>query len=453
MKKILFLFFCFSIKTFSQTITPQNTLTKKLEFISNGEWNTTVTTPSNVNDFTNGYTFAYPSSGAPWSGAFLSFGGLNNAYDCQISTNYSEGNAISFRTRNGDNMTWNSWKQFYHTGNINNSEVNFIAKDLYAINNSPTLFLKRKNNNGNYTQGIQTQLEDGKNNWFFGNVDSNSWVVSKGDYRDQKLVVKDNGNVGLGTINPREKLEVDGGNIGISYSTSEGPALSFHNPSKTEPGAIWRIYNMTGSYGNSLQFWNYPSNWATANQRMILHDNGNMNLNGSLTVSGNALMNDVISNGSNSWIFHSPDDGRTSLYIAPSINNDWKWEKAFILNNGNAALNGKLEVKEIKVTTTPTADFVFDEAYKLPNLEDVEKHIKEKKHLPEIASAKQMKQEGVNVGKFQIQLLQKIEELTLYSIEQNKKINEQYKDLLLQKEQIKQLKEEINLFKKQVKNK
>ncbi|MVW84341.1 hypothetical protein FCL51_17625, partial [Elizabethkingia anophelis] len=52
----------------------------------------------------------------------------------------------------------------------------------------------------------------------------------------------------------------------------------------------------------------------------------------------------------------------------------------------------------------------------------VEKHIKEKKHLPEIASAAEMQKEGVNIGDFQIKLLQKIEELTLYSIEQNKRI-------------------------------
>ena len=96
--------------------------------------------------------------------------------------------------------------------------------------------------------------------------------------------------------------------------------------------------------------------------------------------------------------------------------------KFIITTYGDAALQGKLEAKEVRVTQTPTADFVFEETYGLPRLEDVEKHIKEKKHLPEIASAKEMEKEGVNVGEFQIKLLQKIEELTLYSIEQNKKI-------------------------------
>lgn len=143
-------------------------------------------------------------------------------------------------------------------------------------------------------------------------------------------------------------------------------------------------------------------------------------------VNGDVKFSDFISGGINSWIFHTPDDTRRTLYIAPrnTANTDWDWQKSFIINgaNGNALLNGKLEAKEVKVTLTPTADFVFDEEYKLPELDEVEKHIKEKKHLPEIASAAQMKKEGVNIGEFQIKLLQKIEELTLYTIEQNKQL-------------------------------
>lgn len=90
-----------------------------------------------------------------------------------------------------------------------------------------------------------------------------------------------------------------------------------------------------------------------------------------------------VSAGSNSWIWHTPDgDGRKTLYMAPmnAANTDWDWSKAFIMNgeNGNALLNGKFEAKEIKVTLGPTADFVFEEDYQLPKLEDVETHIKEK---------------------------------------------------------------------------
>jgi len=131
----------------------------------------------------------------------------------------------------------------------------------------------------------------------------------------------------------------------------------------------------------------------------------------------------------------------TSNILALNYDNDFtggtRIGTSFFVKGENASLQGKLEAKEIKVTLTPTADFVFAEDYDLPKLEDVEKHIKEKKHLPEIASAKQMEKEGVNVGEFQIKLLQKIEELTLYTIEQNKRLNKQANEIEELKNQLK----------------
>jgi hypothetical protein len=67
-------------------------------------------------------------------------------------------------------------------------------------------------------------------------------------------------------------------------------------------------------------------------------------------------------------------------------------------------------------------DYVFNRNYALPKLENVEKFIKEKKHLPDVPSARQMKTDGVDVAKMNMVLLKKVEELTLYVIEQNKKI-------------------------------
>lgn len=113
-------------------------------------------------------------------------------------------------------------------------------------------------------------------------------------------------------------------------------------------------------------------------------------------------------------------------------------------SNGNVSLQGKLEAKEVKVTTSPTADFVFEETYDLPKLDEVEKFIKENKHLPEIASAKVMEKEGVNIGEFQIKLLQKIEELTLYTIEQNKLLKQQTEENKIQQEKILSLEKLVN---------
>jgi|GEM_PF-1465724 len=72
------------------------------------------------------------------------------------------------------------------------------------------------------------------------------------------------------------------------------------------------------------------------------------------------------------------------------------------------------------VVNTDGADFVFAKNYRLRPLSEVAAFIEANHHLPEIAPAAQMQAEGVSVGELQTQLLQKIEELTLYIIEQNK---------------------------------
>jgi hypothetical protein len=73
---------------------------------------------------------------------------------------------------------------------------------------------------------------------------------------------------------------------------------------------------------------------------------------------------------------------------------------------------------------------VFDKNYKLNSLTEVEKFINEHKHLPDVPSASEVKENGINVGDIDAKLLQKIEELTLYMIEQNKKIDAQQQKII-----------------------
>lgn len=68
------------------------------------------------------------------------------------------------------------------------------------------------------------------------------------------------------------------------------------------------------------------------------------------------------------------------------------------------------------------ADYVFDENYQIPSLTEVEKFIKQNKHLPNIPSAKEIKENGLQLGDTQKRMMEKIEELTLYMIEANKRI-------------------------------
>lgn len=85
-------------------------------------------------------------------------------------------------------------------------------------------------------------------------------------------------------------------------------------------------------------------------------------------------------------------------------------------------VRGKIIADEVEIKVNKGADFVFSPDYNLKPLSEVEAFVKKNKHLPEIPSEKNMQEEGVNVNELQIKLLQKIEELTLYVIEQNKQI-------------------------------
>jgi len=89
-------------------------------------------------------------------------------------------------------------------------------------------------------------------------------------------------------------------------------------------------------------------------------------------------------------------------------------------------VNGSIHAKEVRVDlSVPGPDYVFANDYKLPSLEEIKNYIDENKHLPEVPSAAAMEKNGVQLGEMNMLLLKKIEELTLYMIESNRKIENQ----------------------------
>ena len=88
---------------------------------------------------------------------------------------------------------------------------------------------------------------------------------------------------------------------------------------------------------------------------------------------------------------------------------------------------GNVRANRIVVNTTG-ADFVFDSDYAVPSLKAVEEYIKRHHHLPGIDGAETEKKNGLDLGSQQTKLLQKIEELTLYIIGQDKDLQELKKE-------------------------
>jgi len=87
------------------------------------------------------------------------------------------------------------------------------------------------------------------------------------------------------------------------------------------------------------------------------------------------------------------------------------------------SVDGRVRAHGVKVYTD-WADFVFDSNYNLPSLYEVETYIQENGHLKDIPSAEEVEENGIELGEMNKLLLQKIEELTLYTIQLQKEIDE-----------------------------
>ncbi|WP_077413885.1 cell wall anchor protein [Chryseobacterium sp. JV274] len=148
---------------------------------------------------------------------------------------------------------------------------------------------------------------------------------------------------------------------------------------------------------------------------------------------------------SHNIIVAQPNDGNDgSTYFGIQDGYNGTWVKFF--NNAIARFDGKIKAKEVEVKANVWADYVFKKEYHLRSLEDVEKHINEKGHLPNIPTAQEVLENGINVAEMNSKLLEKIEELTLYSIEQNKKLQQQSQKIEIlekQSEELRELKQQV----------
>jgi hypothetical protein len=123
------------------------------------------------------------------------------------------------------------------------------------------------------------------------------------------------------------------------------------------------------------------------------------------------------------------NDVHTVYWNYVSLYSERKQEDEVFTIWGNGILNAKkIYAEEVEVRLDAMDkywfDYVFYEDYKLMSLSELEQFIKTNKHLPEIPSEKEVKENGINLGEMQGKLLLKIEELTLYIIEQEKQLKE-----------------------------
>ncbi|MGW9686771.1 hypothetical protein [Flagellimonas sp. 2504JD1-5] len=237
--------------------------------------------------------------------------------------------------------------------------------------------------------GAALGLERGGKLWRF-DLENDSDRLFIGHSDNSSLFTFDkNGKFGIGTTNPTEKLEVSASSS--THTLFKGSFTGIQGIQvEREAGDRIRLVTNYSGYGGGLE--------SSSKLRFAV--------NGNNVDSPSVLITEVGNVGIGT---QSPGTYRL-------------------------AVNGNIRAKEIKVETG-WADYVFKEGYDLPTLEEVEKHIQEKGHLINIPSAKEVEENGVQLGEMNKLLLEKIEELTLYTLEQERKIEQLEKEVEANKNQ------------------
>lgn len=223
--------------------------------------------------------------------------------------------------------------------------------------------------------------------------------------------------VGVGTANPTKQLDVVGeakvsGNLWANGSISIGSDLntfskfSIVNTNRTAAIQVKTIGNsqpyqrlMYFEYNNADTKILEVVNPTTGITPFALHSNGAMDIHNGTT-----------------RIFHLGTEGSLEL-------------RSGGLQTFKVEATGMIRGRRMKLDLDTWADYVFEPTYQLMPLSEVEAFVKTEKHLPNVPSEQELKADGADVMEMNKILMEKVEELTLYLIQQNKNTEELKKQL------------------------
>lgn len=217
----------------------------------------------------------------------------------------------------------------------------------------------------------------------------------------ERMRLTTGGVLGVNITNPNtySGMHMHGKLILLTGSTPYGGSQIVFGKDATENGTWGIEYNWFTAGREGLNFWKpFGSPGANGNYYLFLHNSGRVGINtnnptAQFTVNGNCLIGTETTS--------LPAGYR--LYVETGILTE--------------------KVKVAVKNTTNWADYVFEPTYERMSLTDLEAYVTTNKHLPNIPSAEEVVADGIDLGEMSSKLLEKIEELTLYIIEQDKRIN------------------------------
>ncbi len=252
-----------------------------------------------------------------------------------------------------------------------------------------------------------------------------SWQASGGN---SNLTPTANAGIGI-AANSEAKLRMQSAtkyglhltNTGVSVTPSGAPYSS---------GTTYGIYskNTANSYGNTvygLYLENSASGYGVSINGIYVNNSANP---GSGSIYGANLISTTTSSIPVYGVYSSVSSANASNRYAGYFTGG-----KVVMMNGNVGIGtqtpttaldviGVVRAHEVKVCLNQGCDYVFAPDYKLMPIKELSTFVKTNKHLPEVAPAAEMESEGINLSEMNALLLKKVEELTLYIIEQNERI-------------------------------
>jgi hypothetical protein len=292
-------------------------------------------------------------------------------------------NATSVFVNNSNlNLGWGtpsptSIFEISHNTNSGTANGISITNSNSGNKNSEIKFNHFINNQNNLLWAIGTDLShNGQDNFFIYDQD----VDGLGNGATRFLIDAD-GKIGIGTESPSEKLHVDGSILingedrGLIVDEGSNRRVGFMKYA-TKEGGIWRVPNQKFEIGRVTNTLQIPSGFTT----------------------------DLVIDG----------DGKVGIGVVPNSSPIYR-----------LYVEGGIVTRDILVTVLPFPDFVFEKEYDLMSIYELEKFINSNKHLPDIPSKNEVEQaQGFEIGEMQVNLLKKVEELTLYIISLQKQVDE-----------------------------
>ncbi len=285
-------------------------------------------------------------------------------------------------------MSLSSYGQDNVVGDFNLGDNGFNYDLRYRLNQKAAI--------GSYN------TQNGPNNILYINRDWDPTLNWHSDFD----IISMYGKVGIGSVAPTANLQVS------AFSTpSTTPWVLFEGGGSTFENISLRLFD-TGTAAGNINILDF----AHSNQGNAVSVSRIKSINvGSNSASGANLVLETASNNTGSF----------NAY------------QIFMKNNGNVgigtdnthgyrlAVNGKTITEELVVELKGNwPDYVFGEGYALPTLPELEQYITINKHLPEMPTAEEVENNGLSLGEMNAILLKKVEELTLYLISQDKKLQE-----------------------------